>query len=115
MTAPNLGSILIGSSQAEAMKDWYRAAFSPEENEMGAFVFGNTQLFVEEHSGVSGPNADGARHLLNLDVEDCRSLESHLNAQGVNWIRKVEQQDFGLIGTITDPDGNFLQIIQWGG
>ena len=32
----------------------------------------------------------------------------------MQWVRKVEQEDFGLIGTLADPDGNYIQIIQWG-
>ena len=114
MTALNLGSILVGSSQVEPMKDWYRACFSPEENEMGAFVFGNVQLFVEDHSEVSGPNVDQHRIILNLDVTDCRTLESHLKEQNVAWEREVEQMEFGLIGTVADPDGNLVQVIEWG-
>ena len=114
MSAPNLGSILVGSSQADAMKDWYRACFGPDENEMGAFVFGGVQLFIEDHSEVSGSNENGHRIILNLDVGDCRGLEAHLNEQGVSWVREVEQMPFGLIGTVTDPDGNMLQIIEWG-
>ena len=114
MTALNLGSILVGSSQVEPMKDWYRACFSPEVNEMGAFVFGNVQLFVEDHSEVSGPNVDQHRIILNLDVTDCRTLESHLKEQNVAWEREVEQMEFGLIGTVADPDGNLVQIIEWG-
>jgi predicted enzyme related to lactoylglutathione lyase len=114
MTAPNLGSLLVGTSQVDAMKDWYRSCFAPEENDMGAFVFGNTQLFVEEHSEVSGPNGDAHRIILNLDVADCRGLQQHLIGQGVTWIREVEQMPFGLIGTVADPDGNLVQIIEWG-
>jgi len=114
MTAPNLGSLLIGTAQVDAMKNWYRAAFTPEENEMGGFVFGNVQVFVEEHSQVSGPNENGHRIILNLDVTDCRGLESHLRRLEVVWVREVEQEPFGLIGTLADPDGNLVQIIEWG-
>ncbi len=114
MSAPNLGSILVGSSQVDTMKDWYRACFSPDENEMGAFAFGGVQLFIEEHSEVSGPSENGHRIILNLDVSGCRDLEAHLNDQGVTWVREVEQMPFGLIGTVADPDGNVLQIIEWG-
>ncbi len=114
MSTANLGSILIGSSQADAMKDWYRACFAPEENEMGAFVFGGCQVFVEEHSEVSGPAENPHRVILNLDVTGCRELEAHLQAQGVTWERPVEQMPFGLIGTVSDPDGNLVQIIEWG-
>jgi predicted enzyme related to lactoylglutathione lyase len=112
--APPIGSLLIGSSNVDAMKDWYRRAFGVSENEMGAFAFGGVQLFVEAHTEVSGPTKEPARVIINLDVDDCRGIESHLDGMGVTWIRKVEQMPFGLIGTVADPDGNYIQIIQWG-
>ena len=114
MAAPAIGSLLVGSSNVEQMKDWYRKSFGLSENDMGAFELGPVQFFVEEHSEVSGPTKEPARVVINLDVEDCRSLESHLKDQGVTWVRPVEQEDFGLIGTLADPDGNYVQIIQWG-
>lgn len=114
MSAPNLGSILIGSSNVDEMKDWYRRCFSPEENDMGAFVFGSCQVFVEEHDKVSGPTGDPHRIILNLDVGDCRAIEAHLKGEGVVWERPVEQMPFGLIGTVADPDGNLVQVIEWG-
>lgn len=114
MAAPNLGSLLIGSDQVDKMKAWYQAAFSPEVNEGGAFVFGNVQVFIEPHTLVSGPNENGHRILINLDVDDCRAIEAHLKSQNVDWVRPVEQEPFGLIGTVADPDGNLIQVIQWG-
>ncbi|HEY9555403.1 MAG TPA: VOC family protein [Acidimicrobiales bacterium] len=114
MAAPPVGSILIGSSNVDAAKQWYRDAFGVTENDNGAFEFGTLGLFVEEHSEVSGPTKEPARVIINLDVDDCRHLESHLDGLGVRWVRKVEQEAFGLIGTVADPDGNYIQIIQWG-
>jgi uncharacterized glyoxalase superfamily protein PhnB len=96
------------------MKEWYRKAFGAEENSMGALEFGGVQFFIEEHSEISGPTKEPARVIINLDVEDCRALEAHLKTQGVRWVREVEQMPFGLIGTVADPDGNYVQIIQWG-
>jgi hypothetical protein len=115
MSSVNLGSILLASSNADTMKEWYRSAFpDAKENEMGAFVFGNAQLFIEPHSEVSGPTKEPARAILNLDVDDCRAIETHLKGQSVTWVRPVEQESFGLIGTVADPDGNYVQIIEWG-
>jgi predicted enzyme related to lactoylglutathione lyase len=114
MSAPPIGSLLIGSSQVAAMKQWYENAFGVTANEMGAYDFGGVGLFIEEHSQVSGPTKEPARVIINLNVDDCRSLESHLRSQGVSWEREVEQMPFGLIGTVKDPDGNLVQIIQWG-
>ena len=114
MPTPPLGSLLIGSSQPTEMKDWYRRAFDVSENQMGAFDFGGVQLFIEGHSEVSGPAKEPARIILNLNVDDARALESHLKSQNVKWVRALEQMDFGLIGTVADPDGNYVQLIQWG-
>jgi regulator of RNase E activity RraA/predicted enzyme related to lactoylglutathione lyase len=114
MSPPAVGSILVGSSRADEMKRWYRRAFGATENEMGAFDLGPVQLFIEPHSDVEGPTREPARIIINLNVEDCRALEEHLNDLGVHWIRKVELMPFGLIGTVADPDGNYVQTIQWG-
>jgi len=110
----SLASMLVGSSAPEELKDWYRRAFEPDENDAGALVFGSMQLFIEDHSEVSGPSPDPARCILNLDVDDCRAIEAHLDELGATFVRRVEQEDFGLIGTIADPDGNYVQIIEWG-
>jgi predicted enzyme related to lactoylglutathione lyase len=112
--APPIGSLLVGSSNVDAMKDWYRKAFAVTENDMGAFTFGPVQLFIEEHSDVGGPTKEPARVIINLDADDCREIEAHLEGMGVTWVRKVEQMPFGIIGTVADPDGNYVQIIQWG-
>lgn len=112
--APPIGSLLVGSSQVDAMKEWYTQAFDVTPNDMGALEFGPVQFFVEAHSEVSGPAKDPARIVVNLDVDDCRAIEARLESMGATWIRKVEQMPFGLIGTVADPDGNYVQIIQWG-
>jgi predicted enzyme related to lactoylglutathione lyase len=111
---PPIGSLLVGSSNVDAMKDWYRRAFGVTDNQMGAFEFGPVQLFIEEHSEVSGPTREPARVIINLDVGDCRELERQLEDMSATWVRKVEQMPFGLIGTVADPDGNYVQIIEWG-
>jgi hypothetical protein len=71
---------------------------------------------TEPHSEVSGPAKDPARMILNLNVNvtDCRSIEAPLRQFGMNWVRAVEQMPFGLIGTVADPDGNYIPIIEWG-
>jgi predicted enzyme related to lactoylglutathione lyase len=114
MAAPPISSLLIGSSQPDVMKDWYQRAFGVVANDMGAFDFGGFQLFIETHSDVSGSAKEPARVIINMNVGDCRAVEAQLKAQNVRWVREVEQMPFGLIGTVADPDGNYLQIIQWG-
>jgi predicted enzyme related to lactoylglutathione lyase len=114
MAVPPIGSLLVGSSQPDEMKTWYKRAFGVTENDMGAFEFGGIQFFVEEHSEVSGPTKEPARVIINLDVADAESLNAHLKDMGAKFIREPEHMDFGLISTVADPDGNYVQVIQWG-
>lgn len=115
MSTPSIGSLLIGSSRVDEMKTWYRRAFGVKENDMGAFEFGSVQLFIEPHSAVSGPTQEPARSIINLDVEDTAGLAEHLRQLDTLYIRDVEQEPFGLICTVADPDGNYVQLIEWGG
>jgi predicted enzyme related to lactoylglutathione lyase len=110
----NLGSLLLGSSQVDTMKTWYRRAFDVDENAMGAFEFGGVQFFIESHSEVSGPAREPARCIINLDVDDARGLAEHLKDLGADFVRKLTQESFGLIATVADPDGNYVQLIEWG-
>lgn len=114
MAGPPIASVMIGSDQSDTMKEWYSNVFGVTANEMGAFDFGGFQVFIESHSQVTGPAGDPARMIINMNVEDCRAIEAQMKQHGVRWIREVEQMPFGLIGTIADPDGNYLQVIQWG-
>jgi predicted enzyme related to lactoylglutathione lyase len=114
MSVPPIGSLLIGSSRVDHMKSWYRRAFDITENDMGAFEFGPVQLFIETHSDVEGNVKEPARVIINLNVDDCSGLASHLKELGTRFVRQVEQEPFGLIATVADPDGNYLQLIEWG-
>lgn len=115
MAVPTIGGLLLGSTRVEEMKTWYRRAFAVTENEMGAFEFGGVQLFIEAHSEVDSDIArEPARCVINLSVEDAYQLGEHLRQLGASFVRPVEVEPFGLIGTVADPDGNYLQIIQWG-
>jgi len=106
-------SILLGSTQPEVTKAWYKEVFGPAESPMGALDFGGFLLFIESHSEVTGPATDPARWVLNMNVSDARHFESLLKAKKANWVRPLEEMPFGLIGTVTDPDGNYVQVIQW--
>ena len=54
---------------------------------------------------------DGQYVHLEEMVHALRSLGHEVEIVGP---RHVEQESFGLIGTVADPDGNLVQIIQWG-
>lgn len=112
-TTPNLGSILIGSRDRDRLAAWYSAAFSVTPNEHGVYVFGDVGVLFESRDDVSKDNAEPGRHIVNFNVDDAQECSERLDSLGVTWLVPVEERDVGWFGTLVDPDGNYVQIIQF--
>lgn len=69
-------------------------------------------LFV--HDGLeAGPTREPFRMMLNFQVEDIQAVAARLRAAGVPFVREPSQESVGhWVATITDPDGNLVQLLQ---
>jgi predicted enzyme related to lactoylglutathione lyase len=119
MATPPLGSILLGTTNPRRLRDWYSATLGPEGGEftevtptMFAANFGDVGLLIDGRSDVTDENPEPGRVILNFHVDDARATADRLNALGVTWLVELEQREGGLFGTLVDPDGNYVQIIQ---
>lgn len=107
--------IVLASTDPEELTRWYRSALEP----LGArwdehmLVLGGMYLGFDSRDDIAASPAEPGRVLLNVTVHDIRAAERHLNSLGVRWIRPVEDFDTGKICTIQDPDGNYLQILEF--
>lgn len=113
MTA-QLGSILLGSADPDRLRAWYRAALSPAEGPGGFFDFGGVGVLIDGRADVSTSNPEPGRVILNFHVADARATAEHLDRLGVTWLCRVERRQDGMFGTLVDPDGNYVQIIEFG-
>ncbi|GAA2082588.1 VOC family protein [Actinomadura alba] len=112
MAAPALFSIVLGSPDPERLYAWYRSALAPEDTGDEHIDFGGVWLRIEHRTDVADGNPEPGRTILNFLVEDARALAEHLDAMGVSWLAEVHEREHALLGTLTDPDGNLLQIVQ---
>ena len=121
MATSTLGSILLGTSNPERLRDWYAAALAPGDGGGGftevtptmfACTFGDTSLLIDGRSDVVDQNPEPGRVILNFHVDDARATADHLKALGVTWLVELEEREGGLFGTLVDPDGNYVQIIE---
>jgi len=120
MATPPLGSILLGTSNPVRLRDWYTAAFAPDgaafsevSPTMFAGNFGDVGVLIDGRTDVGDKNPEPGRVILNFHVEDARATADRLNRIGVTWLGELEQREGGLFGTLIDPDGNYIQIIQF--
>ena len=121
MATLTLGSILLGTANPDRLRDWYAAALAPDDSEGGftevtptmfAGTFADTSLLIDGRSDVADTNPEPGRVVLNFHVDDARATADHLNALGVTWLVELEERAGGLFGTLVDPDGNYVQIIE---
>jgi predicted enzyme related to lactoylglutathione lyase len=104
MNAPSLGVVLVGSADPARLRAWYADAF-------GVQVFGTASILIDQRD-VAPRAAEPGRMILTFTVSDLDEAESRLIDREVVWIREVEQTSIGRIGTLIDPDGNYVQVLE---
>lgn len=112
MTKLELGSILMGSANPDRLRDWYRTMFGIEADQYGVLDLGGVGLIPDPRDDVDAVNHEPGRTIINLHVDDARAVAVDLDLRGVDWLVPVEDREFGLIGTLIDPDGNYVQVIE---
>jgi predicted enzyme related to lactoylglutathione lyase len=65
------------------------------------------------HSEVKGKNADPARHMVGLETDDLEGEYQRLKGKGVEFISEPEKFDQVTVVTFKDPEGNYVQLLQF--
>ena len=115
--ALKIHSVMIGTEDLQRLAAFYRDVMGLKpEMEDGSFVVfqgeGGAQLALGAHSEVKGRAKDPDRVIVDFDVDDCQAEYERLKAQGVEFIRPPGQDEGAIIATLSDPDGNLLQLFQ---
>jgi predicted enzyme related to lactoylglutathione lyase len=80
-------------------------------------VFGDPNgpaVTLGTHSGVKGDNKDAARHMVGLATDDVKGDYERLKAKGVEFVAGLEEFDQVTVATLKDPEGNYVQLLQFG-
>jgi predicted enzyme related to lactoylglutathione lyase len=114
----NFNSILIGTSQPQALADFYARVFDrPADMNDGGYYgwqVGSAFLTVGGHSEIHGQAKEPARILLNFETTQVREEFDRLKALGVTIIKEpytMGDEAEGWIATLADPDGNYIQLM----
>ncbi|MFV2019000.1 VOC family protein [Micromonospora sp. LOL_023] len=113
MLTPKPSSMLLGTTRPDELREWYRKTLAPEYSGEGPIDLGGFLLVIEGRDDVDVKNNEPGRMILNFHVDDFDAVEAQLKAAGVDWLLPVADRPSGRFGTFADPDGNYLQIIQF--
>ncbi len=116
MTGTSIGSLLLSSRDPEALHEWYLAALPPErshsQNGYRFLGYGSLEILIDSRPDLAEVAADPTRLIVNFHVPDARAAAARLTALGVRWVAQLEDRNGNLFGTVADPDGNLVQIIE---
>ena len=70
-------------------------------------------FYVVDHTGVKGPNKQPERIMVNFEVDNIEKEAEKLERAGVKKIQDIYHvENYGLIATFEDIDGNYFQLVQ---
>jgi predicted enzyme related to lactoylglutathione lyase len=111
MTA-EIRSLLLASADPDRLRRWYADAFGVEPDVDGHLLLGPA-IIVVPHDEVAERAVEPTRVLLNFHVPSIQDAAARMDELGAPWVSAVEYRDAGLwFGTVEDPDGNFVQLIE---
>lgn len=113
MTTQKLGSLSLGTTRPAELRAWYQATLAPDHEGDGPIDLGGFLLVIDGRDDVGGVNPEPGRVILNFHVDDFDAVEAQLRGAGVEWLVPVADRPAGRFGTFVDPDGNYLQVIQF--
>jgi len=106
----------ITSERPAELFRFYRDVLAlPEVPEVGPAVrAGGAVIMFERHSETRGGAREPQRYFTSLRVEDIAAEQARIEAQGVTCIRRKGREHWGgIISTFLDPDGNYVQLVQY--
>jgi predicted enzyme related to lactoylglutathione lyase len=117
----DLSGILIGSENAQQLKEYYTKLFGKPGWDDSGFVgwqIGRGSVTVGPHDQVKGKNKEPGRILWNIQTPDVKGDFAKLKAAGAIVVREPYQMegmpDGGapmFIATFSDPDNNYFQLM----
>lgn len=108
-----LGSIIVATADKARLMAFYHEILSIPFNPQGKLESHGVIIHPALHSEIHGPPAEPYRVMLTFETDDIHATAADLHSKGILFIREPEREGWGgWLATFSDPDGNYLQLIQ---
>lgn len=113
----DLNSIIIGTTQPAMLVAFYEkvlekpAEMVDEENGFWGWQAGHVYFSILNHSEMEGNTKDPGRVMFNFETSQVKEEFERIKAYGSKVIREPYEIGGGWIATLTDPDGNYFQLV----
>ncbi len=114
-TMLDLNSIMVGTSQIDAMAAFYEKVFGrkPDMSDGGyhGWQVGKGFFTVGEHSEIHGQSKESDRIILNFETTKVKEEFERIKEIGAKVIKEPYEMGDAWIATFADPDGNYFQLM----
>jgi predicted enzyme related to lactoylglutathione lyase len=113
----NLNSVMLGTQQLAAMTAFYEkvlgkpADMVDDENGFRGWQAGSTYLSVLQHSEMGGKTKDAGRVMINFETSQVKEEFERIKAAGAGVVQVPYEIGGGWVATLSDPDGNYFQLV----
>jgi predicted enzyme related to lactoylglutathione lyase len=113
----SLTSVMIGTKQLKDLAAFYEkvigkpADMSDSANGFFGWKIGNAFISVLEHSEMGGKTKDPGRVMFIFETIQVKEEFERIKALGAVVVREPYEMGGGWIATLTDPDGNYFQLM----
>src|SRR5438045_9403323 len=111
-----ISGVLIGSENPAQLQAYYTKIFvkpTGDDDKYFGWQFGDGSITFGPHDQVKGKNREPGRVIVNFETADVKGEFAKLKAAGASVVKEPYDpgEDSGmLIGTFSDPDGNYFQL-----
>lgn len=111
-----LNSIMIGTTQLEAMGSFYanvlgKPADMVNIEDFYGWRFGDVFVAVFTHSEMTGNAREPGRLMLNYETTEVKQEFARIRDLGARVISEPYAVGDGWVATFADPDGNYFQLV----
>lgn len=106
-----LSAVTVGSPAPRRTAAWYRGRLRLPGSR-GVFDAGGVQLVIAYRPAAALRSKEPTRLVTKFFVGDVFAMEAWLVATETTWVRELELTTWGRIGTVLDPDGNYVPILE---
>ena len=111
-------TVMLGTDQPLALARFYGEVLGLRRVERFAdpvFEAAGGFIRILDHSEISGPTREPVRAQINLFVDDVEAEFARvLGADASVEVQRAPERESwgGLVATLRDPDGNFVQLLE---
>ena len=113
----SLNSVMLGTTQPQAMAAFYEKVFgkpadmNDPENGFWGWQVGTAFMGILNHSEMGGSTKDPGRVMINFETPDVKQEFERIKSIGGAVIHEPYEMGQGWIATLADPDGNYFQLM----